>query len=193
VPNPSRRRFNRAGVGASAVLLTLASRSALADTMCRSPSGFDSLQPSTGAANTAAACAGKPPSWWLQQHPWPVDKNASFSAFFGDGYPGLYAGASAGASTNAGIVGASSTGGEKWFDAFSTNRSSAASESSTNGNNGNGGNNGNNGNNGNGAAILSSNTELLLKEATVYQAMAGTRTPRVVKSLLAAFLNAKHK
>lgn len=204
VPNPSRRRFNRAGVGASAVLLTLASRSVLADTMCKSPSGFDSLEPSMGAGTKQTACAGKPPSWWLQQHPWPVDKDAPFSSFFGDGYSGLYAGASA-SSTNAGTAAAASTGGEKWFDAFSNNRSSSASGSGNNGKGGSSAANGNSENNGNnsvarsssttanGMPTLSTDTELLLKNATMYQAMAGARTPVVVKNLLAAWLNARHR
>ena len=198
VPNPSRRRFNRAGVGASAVVLTLASRSVLADAVykCKSPSGFDSLSPSM-AGNTPNNCSGKPGSQWLMQDLWPVAKDVPFASIFGDVSPSLYAGASSAAV--AGTVNSAANAGKSWYEPFSNNSGAGNSGSSNAGGNGNGiyGNgNGNNGNgNGNGVVKSSSsdNNELLLKDATLVQALAGSRTPPVVKNLIAALLNYKAK
>src|SRR5437868_671001 len=84
VPNPSRRRFTRAGVGASAVIMTLSGRSVLADTVCRSPSGFDSMPAaSINAKDAQARCMGIGPSQWLQQNTWPINKEAAFASIFG--------------------------------------------------------------------------------------------------------------
>lgn len=66
VPNPSRRRFNRAGVGASAVILTLASGSVLAQGVCKSPSGFESGNVS-GGGSRQPRCAGFTPQVWLER------------------------------------------------------------------------------------------------------------------------------
>jgi hypothetical protein len=66
VPNPSRRRFNRAGAGASAVILTLASGSVLAQGVCKSPSGFESGNVS-GGGSRQPRCAGFTPQVWLER------------------------------------------------------------------------------------------------------------------------------
>ena len=66
VPNPSRRRFNRAGVGASAVILTLASGSVLAQGVCKSPSGFESGNVSGGGPRQPR-CTGFTPQVWLER------------------------------------------------------------------------------------------------------------------------------
>ena len=66
VPNPSRRRFNRAGVGASAVILTLASGSVLAQGACKSPSGFESGNVS-GGGSQKPRCSGYTPQVWLDR------------------------------------------------------------------------------------------------------------------------------
>lgn len=184
VRNPSRRRFNRAGVGASAVVLTLASRSVLADTVCKSPSGFDSLAPSM-AANVQNSCSGRPVSQWLLQDPWPIAKDVPFASIFGPGYPGLYAGSAAATGAVNGTT--SLNAGKSWFEPFSSNPTGSASGSSNSASNGNGNGNGN----ANGVVKASSNdnNELLLKDATLFQAMAGSRTPVVVKNLIAALLN----
>jgi hypothetical protein len=189
VPNPSRRRFNRAGVGASAVLMTLASRSVLADTVCKTPSGFDSLAPSM-ALNTRNHCSGKPAAYWLGQDLWPIAKDTPFASIFGDGYPNLYAGASSVAV--AGTSSATANAGKTWNETFSNNPGASNSES---GNAGSNGNRNGKGNQGNGNGVVKSNAsndnELLLKDATLVQALAGSRTPRVVKNLIAALLNFK--
>ena len=182
VRNPSRRRFNRAGVGVSAVVLTLASRSVLADTMCKSPSGFDSLNPSMTTAEQQNVCVGKTTSQWLLQDPWPIDKATPFASIFGNGYGNLYAGASSAASASV-TAAASSTPGQKWFDTFSDNPNKNTS-------NGNGNGNGN-GNIGKAQPI--NNAKLHLKDATLFQALSGTETPPVVKGLIAAWLNARAK
>lgn len=179
--NPSRRRFNRAGVGASAVVLTLASRSVLADAVCKSPSGFDSLAPSMAATNQQNFCAGRPVSQWLLQDPWPVAKDVPFASIFGEGYPGLYAGA---ASAGVAAAGASNAG-RSWFEPFSNNPITGSSGSSSSASNGS------SKSNGVAKATATDNNELLLKDATLFQAMAGSRTPVVVKNLIAALLNFK--
>lgn len=98
--NPSRRRFNRVGAGASAVVMTLASRSVLAaDALCKSPSGHDSMAPSMNPNKIPNSCAGVSPSQWLSRRQWPVDKNALFSSSFGNS-GGLYADAPAALSTS---------------------------------------------------------------------------------------------
>jgi hypothetical protein len=83
VKNPSRRRFNRAGVGASAVILTLTSRSVLAQTnTCASPSGFNSVNPSHDTHNLT--CDALSADRWLDpQQQWPVSKDTQFGHLFG--------------------------------------------------------------------------------------------------------------
>lgn len=188
VANPSRRRFNRAGVGASALVMTLASRSVLADTVCKTPSGFDSLAPSM-AGNTPNNCSGKSGSLWLMQDLWPIDKNLPFASIFGDGYPNLYAG-----SSSVAVAGTSSATGKSWYEPFSNNAGGNSAGNSNAGTNGNAGNS-NAGANGNAKggvkANASDNNDLLLKDATLVQALAGSRTPPVVKNLIAALLNFK--
>lgn len=184
VPNPSRRRFNRAGVGASAVVLTLASRSVLADTVCKSPSGFDSLAPSM-AANVQNSCSGKPVSQWLSQDLWPIAKDVPFASIFGEGYPNLYAGASSSAVAGLSTVAANS--GKSWYEPFSNNAGAGNTGAS------NAGSNSNAVGNGVAKSLASENNELLLKDATLVQALAGSRTPPVVKNLIAALLNFRAK
>ena len=184
VRNPSRRRFNRAGVGASAVVLTLASRSVLADTICKTPSGFDSLAPSMAGGTKVNNCMGKPVSQWLLQDTWPIAKDAPFASIFGDGYPNLYAGASTSA---AGTASAASNAGKSWFESFNGNSTAGNSGNAHAGNNGVGNDNGK----GNGVVktTATASNDLLLKDATLVQALAGSRTPPVVKYLIAALLN----
>ena len=80
VPNPSRRRFNRAGVGASAVVLTLASRSVLADVACKTASGFTSANQSS--RGTPPICNGITFEKWLTTPDWPIPKNKLLKNYF---------------------------------------------------------------------------------------------------------------
>lgn len=83
VRNPSRRRFTRAGVGASAVILTLTSRSVLAQAACKSPSGFSSANLSQHNSE-AVACDGVTAAKWLEPNrQWPVSKDTRFVDIFG--------------------------------------------------------------------------------------------------------------
>lgn len=66
----ARRRFGRAGLGASGVIMTLASQPGMATTVCRPPSGFLS---GTWASNHPKAiwCYGaKPVDWSANQDKW---------------------------------------------------------------------------------------------------------------------------
>jgi hypothetical protein len=75
--SPGRRRFTRAGLGASGVILTLASDPALATTatpfMCRSPSGSLSGGLQSQHGTQTVTCNGLSPGYWIN-HPedWPA-------------------------------------------------------------------------------------------------------------------------
>jgi hypothetical protein len=71
----ARRRFTRAGVAASGVLLTLHSQPGMACEVCTTPSGFLSggLQSFRGPE---PVCAGRSPSYW-KAHGWPSGTNKS--------------------------------------------------------------------------------------------------------------------
>lgn len=170
VQNPSRRRFNHAGVGASALVMTLGSRSVLAaDAICKSPSGFESMRPAASMnANEVNSCAGIAPSAWLQRNDWPVSKDGSFIASFGSANPSVYAipptpaTTTAAASNNAATKPAQNNG-----NAFGLGKTNST------------------------AASTGSNPEgVLLKDATLVQALGGSATPTTVKNLIAAWLNA---
>jgi hypothetical protein len=78
----SRRRFTRIGVGASGAILTLASRSVLAQVTCKSPSGFQSGN--TSSQGTQARCTGFDPAYWsTTSAAWPIAKDTKFSDVFG--------------------------------------------------------------------------------------------------------------
>lgn len=85
VRNPSRRRFTRAGVGASAVVMTLASRSVLANMACTTASGFHSANLShTGSAgDSAIQCNGLSYQDWMNTADWHPPKTMSFTDAFG--------------------------------------------------------------------------------------------------------------
>lgn len=78
----ARRRFARAGVAASGVLLTLHSQPGMAAEVCTTPSGFLSggLQSFRGPPPT---CAGRSPGYWKNAG-WPrgCDKNAPYTRVF---------------------------------------------------------------------------------------------------------------
>jgi hypothetical protein len=76
--NPGRRRFTRAGIGASGVILTLASDPALATGtttpfMCRSPSGSLSGGLQSHPGTQTVVCNGVSPGYWKNhQGSWPA-------------------------------------------------------------------------------------------------------------------------
>jgi len=171
VPNPSRRRFNRAGVGASAVILTLASRSVLAETVCKSPSGFLSANQSAHG-NEQAQCNGYTPEIWLQKN-LPILQSTQFVQVFGTFSQQILVGQPVAAGAQF-LAGKSAEGGtQSWLNSNLNAKSSSAPG-------------------GRASASSTSSTDqgdLLLKDATFYQALAGDKTPSVVKHLIAAYLN----
>jgi hypothetical protein len=69
----SRRRFARTGAGATGVLLTLTSQPGMACSVCRSPSGYQSVMTAaktnavvSNKPNSQVTCAGWPPSTWYR-------------------------------------------------------------------------------------------------------------------------------
>lgn len=74
----ARRRFGKAGAGASGVLLTLVSQPGMACEICKAPSGSLSggLKSHTGPA---PACVGELPSYWIGQPRLPGGLSASTS------------------------------------------------------------------------------------------------------------------
>lgn len=79
----SRRRFAKAGIGASGVLLTLASQPGMATDICTSPSGSLS-----GGLNShhgpPPACSGRAPDYWKSHTPWPrgLTRDTRFGQIF---------------------------------------------------------------------------------------------------------------
>lgn len=147
VRNPSRRRFTRAGVGASAVILTLTSRSALAQVACKSPSGFASANLSQHNSETVM-CEGVTAASWLDPNrQWPVSRDTRFIDIFGSSSLMFRTGTP-----------------QKFYDAFPSRVDkkdvSPSQAKSTS-----------------------------LDEATLYEALNGSETPAVVKSIIAAYLN----
>lgn len=75
----SRRRFARAGAGATGVLLTLASQPGMACDICMSASGYQSHSKSMTAAShkEPVVCAGRNPTYWKHTRSWPRDCRSS--------------------------------------------------------------------------------------------------------------------
>lgn len=67
----ARRRFTRAGLGASGVLLTLASQPGMAQTICTTPSGSLSGGLQSRAPQTVV-CQGLSPGYWKGHNDWPA-------------------------------------------------------------------------------------------------------------------------
>lgn len=71
--NESRRGFTRSGLAVSGVLLTLASRPVLGNSVCKTPSGF--LSGNVSTHGTPVTCSGRTPGYWgtntLSSHRWP--------------------------------------------------------------------------------------------------------------------------
>jgi hypothetical protein len=62
----ARRRFARAGLGASGVIMTLVSQPGMATTVCRPPSGF--LSGTWASHNPTVTCNGRSPGYWNTHH-----------------------------------------------------------------------------------------------------------------------------
>lgn len=80
----SRRRFARAGAGATGVLLTLTSQPGMACSVCRSPSGYQSVKTNPNAVVSnkpkPVTCAGWAPKiWFANLGTW---KNTQFKTAF---------------------------------------------------------------------------------------------------------------
>lgn len=68
----ARRRM--AGLGLSGVVLTVASNNALADMVCKSPSG--ALSGNLNSHSPKTTCDGRSPDWWLKNKTiWPANVN----------------------------------------------------------------------------------------------------------------------
>lgn len=65
----SRRRFAKAGLAASGVILSVVSQPGMACSICTSPSG--SLSGGLSHHGPAPVCSGKPPSYWQGCSSWP--------------------------------------------------------------------------------------------------------------------------
>lgn len=94
LPNPARRRFGAAGLAASGVIATFASRPVLgAGLTCKSPSGFLSGNLSTHGEQPV--CAGRSPGYWKTHGAWPIAnrETAQFDKVFqcdaGSPYAGI--------------------------------------------------------------------------------------------------------
>lgn len=74
--NPGRRRFNAAGIAASGVMMTVASRSVLAEGTCNAagPSGVGSVHTSAAPNGTVPLTCGLSPGAWMtkDQGFWPI-------------------------------------------------------------------------------------------------------------------------
>jgi hypothetical protein len=83
----ARRRFGKAGIGASGVLMTLASTPGMACTTCVSTSGFHSIAIGSslyGTSKPGVVCQGLPGSSWVNiaAKNWPVSQNATFCSIY---------------------------------------------------------------------------------------------------------------
>lgn len=79
--NQSRRRFTKSGLAVSGVLMTLATRPVLGQTVsCKSPSGF--LSGNTSSHGTPPICLGRSPGYWKNNSNWPINRNTKFKAVF---------------------------------------------------------------------------------------------------------------
>ena len=79
----ARRRLTKVGVGAG-IIATLESKSAMADMVCRAPSGSlsNGLAASHYKNGTAPACNGLGLDYWKGSSSWPVDRKCMFKDVF---------------------------------------------------------------------------------------------------------------
>lgn len=77
----SRRRFTKSGLAVSGVLMTLATRPVLGQTLvCKSPSGF--LSGNASSHGTPPICQGRSPGYWKEHSYWPISTDTKFSRVF---------------------------------------------------------------------------------------------------------------
>lgn len=83
----ARRRFAKAGIGASGVLLTLASQPGMAATgVCTTPSGF--LSGAMKSHAPGSACSGRSPGYWKTHHDdWQRSAYTNGATLFKDTFP----------------------------------------------------------------------------------------------------------
>lgn len=78
----ARRRFARAGLGASAALVTISSKAGMAVDICTAPSGSLSGGLQSQKPGAVAACEGRSPGYWKNHDGWPCDRAMKFGAVF---------------------------------------------------------------------------------------------------------------
>lgn len=82
---PGRRRFSRAGLAATGVILTLNSQPGMAaNLVCRSPSGHLSGPMKSNLPIIPDTCSGRSPGYWknYEKHIWPIDRMTPFKDLF---------------------------------------------------------------------------------------------------------------
>jgi hypothetical protein len=82
----ARRRFARAGLGATGVILTLASKPGMAATGCSSASGFESGP--SASHSPSSTCEGRSPGFWKNKKGEWLGAYTSPNAKFGDVFTG---------------------------------------------------------------------------------------------------------
>jgi hypothetical protein len=80
----ARRRFTRAGLGATGVLLTLTSQPGMAHDICVPPSAAMSgkLKPAVSGGAHTPICQAKDPDYWKASKSWPCSSDLPFKTVF---------------------------------------------------------------------------------------------------------------
>lgn len=78
----ARRRFARAGLGASAALVTISSKAGMAVDICTAPSGSLSGGLLSRHPGTVVACEGRSPGYWKTHEGWPCARSRTFGSVF---------------------------------------------------------------------------------------------------------------
>jgi hypothetical protein len=159
-------------VGASAVILTLASRSVLAQSVCKSPSGFISANQSAHGTEQPQ-CNGYTPEIWLQKE-LPILKTTSFVSVFGTFMQQIVVGQPTVASAQSMAAKSGEGSTQSWLNSNLNGKSSSNGTARATANS---------------SAASTGQPDLMLADATFYQALAGDKTPSVVKHLIAAYVN----
>lgn len=78
----ARRRFARAGLGASAALVTISSKAGMAVDICTAPSGSLSGGLLSRKPGAVVACEGRSPGYWKTHNSWPCERTKTFGSVF---------------------------------------------------------------------------------------------------------------
>jgi hypothetical protein len=78
----ARRRFARAGLGASAALVTISSKAGMAVDICTAPSGSLSGGLESRNPNVVVSCQGVSPGYWKNHNDWPCERTKTFGSIF---------------------------------------------------------------------------------------------------------------